>query len=670
MKTTPIHTTARVVMFSSSALAVALAAAFPALAQTTATPATLTPVIVTANGIPTRDSDATYASEVHDRAAIDVSGAASLYDYLAKNTSLNVLPGFGNKNTPSLDMRGYGVESGYQNLVVVVDGYRLNNIDMSSTYLGGVPLDSIESIEISKGTGSVAFGDGAMSGVIQIRTRARNGLSFSAITGSRGAQELNVAGGLSRDLFDLSFDATNSKQASLSSPDVTGNRDGSDNRAERLNLTLKPVTGLKLFLGGSNSNVDTRYIGPLSPAQFAADPGQNGGNTYNHQLYRSSQWRVGAEYEFSPGLIARYMHNNEDKESEFLAPNPGRYDSNYASDDLSLSYRSAKFDITGGVQRFDGERWGQAIPSWTPENRTSKDSRSMYLQGVYRIGAWSFSGGARRENVEYRYAPIAGASEDGEHKLNAWDIGANYRFNDQWAGFVNLNQAFQAPDIERFFIPPAGVFNGFINPAKSKNLTVGVNHDTSTNRLRVATFYSKLKNEIYFDPNTVPPGAFFAGVNSNIDKSHKYGFELSDRWQVFEKLALSIAYTYTRSIIDKEDSGGGMYDGNELPGVPRHGVNLGATYQPWAGGTLNLNHAWRDSSYAISNFQNDNAGRQSIYSSTSLSLRHRWKKIEGFVGIDNLFDQRNGMWTYYGTSMVYPVDFRRTARVGIKVDLF
>ena len=663
MKTTPIQMTA---------LAVALAAAFPALAQTAATPTTLTPVIVTANGIPTRDSDATYASEVHDRAAIEASGAMSLFDYLAKNTSLNAIPNFGNKNQPALDMRGYGTENGYQNLVVVVDGYRLNNIDMSPAYLGGVPIDSIESIEISKGSGSVAFGDGAMSGVIQIRTRARNGASISAMTGSRGAQDININAGLSREFFDLAVSASNSKQASLSSPDTRGHRDGSDNRAERVDLTLKPVTGLKLFLGGSNAHTDTRFVNPLSPAQFAADPGQNGSvngdPVYKQQIYESGFWRVGAEYEITPGLTARYMHNEEDKTSNYVTDGY-RYDYNYAGDDASLSYRSQSFDLAVGVQQSNGSRYSPL--GATPENTMNKDSRALYVQGRYRVGQWSLSAGARREKVDYKYDPTIGGNENSDHKLNAWDLGANYRFSEQLSGFVNLNQAFQAPDVDRFFsydfLAGTYVFNQLIDPAKSKTLTVGVNHDTLTNRLRVATFYSKLTDEIYYDP--------FAFSNSNIDKSHKYGLEVSDRWQILDKLALSVAYTYTRSIIDQEDAGAGAYDGKEIPGVPRHGVTLGANWQAWAGGSINLTHTWRDSSYAISNFSNDNSFRQSPYNSTSLSIRHRWKKIEGFVGIDNLFDQQNGVYVYRDWSAtmplaVYPVDFRRTARVGIKVDLF
>jgi iron complex outermembrane receptor protein len=648
----------RITHIHKTALAVALAAAFPALAQNNPAQATLPPVIVTANGIPTKDSDATYASEVHDRAAIEASGAASLYDFLAKNTSLNVLPGYGNKNQPLLDMRGYGSEAGSQNLVVVVDGYRLNSIDQAPAYLGGVPLDAIESIEISKGSGSVAFGDGAMSGVIQIRTRAHEGASISLATGSRGAQDINFNAGLSRELFDFSFNANNSKQASLSSADSTGNHDGSDNRAEKADLTLKPTNGLKFFLGGSNANVDTRYANPLSPEQFAADPGQSNG-IYPHQIYKSNLWRAGAEYEIVSGLTARYMHNAEDKSSytSFGGMTPYGFDSNYYSDDLSLAWRSTNFDITGGVQKFKGERL-------SAYDLTSKDNTAIYLQGVYRIDALSLSAGVRREKVEYGYAPTFGSALNGDHKLNAWDLGVNYRFNEQWSGFANLNQAFQAPDVDRFFTY-MGTFNGLIEPAKSKNFTIGANHDTTNNRLRVATFYSKLKNEIYFDP--------FVGENSNIDKSHKYGLEVSDRWQALANLSLYASYTYTQAIIDHEDSGAGAFDGKDVPGVPRNGVTLGATWQPWTDGTLNATYAWRDSAYAISNFQNDQAFRQSPYSSTSLSLRQRWKKIEGFVAVDNLFDQSNGLWVYSAytnTNNVYPVDFRRTARVGIKVDLF
>ena len=50
---------------------------------------------------------------------------------------------------------GLWSESGYQNVVISVDGQRLNNIDMSRQLIGSIDINSIERIEIAKGTGSV-----------------------------------------------------------------------------------------------------------------------------------------------------------------------------------------------------------------------------------------------------------------------------------------------------------------------------------------------------------------------------------------------------------------------------------------------------------------------------------------------------------------------------------
>ncbi|MEZ4694112.1 MAG: TonB-dependent receptor plug domain-containing protein [Aliarcobacter sp.] len=50
----------------------------------------------------------------------------------------------------------------------------MNNIDSAPQLLSSIPIDSIEKIEILKGTGSVQFGDGANAGVINIITNGIN----------------------------------------------------------------------------------------------------------------------------------------------------------------------------------------------------------------------------------------------------------------------------------------------------------------------------------------------------------------------------------------------------------------------------------------------------------------------------------------------------------------
>ncbi|MCH2391914.1 MAG: hypothetical protein MK238_05195, partial [Nitrospinales bacterium] len=54
------------------------------------------PIIVTATKIKTKDTKATYASEIYNRKDIERSGAVSLYDFLNHNTSTAVMPSYGN----------------------------------------------------------------------------------------------------------------------------------------------------------------------------------------------------------------------------------------------------------------------------------------------------------------------------------------------------------------------------------------------------------------------------------------------------------------------------------------------------------------------------------------------------------------------------------------------
>ena len=93
----------------------------------------------------------TSSKEIYTAKDINRSGSSSLFNFLSQHTSLNILPSYGNKSAPLIDIRGYGIESGYQNVVVTVDGERINNIDMSAQIIGSIPLSSIDNIEIIKG---------------------------------------------------------------------------------------------------------------------------------------------------------------------------------------------------------------------------------------------------------------------------------------------------------------------------------------------------------------------------------------------------------------------------------------------------------------------------------------------------------------------------------------
>ena len=65
---------------------------------------------------------------------------------------------------------GFG-DHASSNLLVLVSGRRVNDIDMSGIDWAQVPLQHIEKIEIIKGGGVVLYGDNANGGVINIITQ-------------------------------------------------------------------------------------------------------------------------------------------------------------------------------------------------------------------------------------------------------------------------------------------------------------------------------------------------------------------------------------------------------------------------------------------------------------------------------------------------------------------
>lgn len=631
--------------FTSLALALAAGFVTPTHAETLPEYIGET-IVVTPTRLPLVDTTAPFASEVHSRRMIEQSGASSLYDYLAQHTSLLVLPNFGNKAAPKIDMRGYGMENGYQNVVVSVDGRRLNNVDMVPQLLGATPLGDIERIEITKGSGAVLFGDGATAGTIQIITRNHDGVSAQVSTGNHGARNATLAAGLTRETVSLSASADYGRLGGTSNPDISRQRDASLNRTLQGKLEVRPIKGLTLSLDGSRSRIDTRYVGNLTLTEFEGDPTQNGGNAYTHQKFESDVWGAGIAYAFTPRWKLAARSYQEDKLSDFVSfAFKANYD--YRSSDLALEYRGDMLSLTAGVQTFEGDRIGSF-------DRTSKDNRGVFVQTQYRFGVTTLSAGARAENVDYTYAPTAGVTLNRDDTFSAWDIGVNHGVNRSLSLFANYDQAFQAPDIDRFF-DFGGIFNAFIRPSKSRTFTAGLSHVTPANRLKLAAFHAKLKDEIYFQP--------FTFINTNLDKTHKYGLELQDSWQIAPALALSINYAYTRAQIDRE--AGGAFDGKELPGVPRHGVNLGLNWRITPASTLNLTHVWRASTWAAEDFDNNNLQKQQAYQSTGLAYRYRYKNWEGFAAVDNVFEQSNGFWLR--DDVIYPVDFTRNWRFGMKV---
>src|SRR5439155_524414 len=133
------------------------------------------------------------ASSVITAEEIAHSPAQTLQEIIAQTPGVQLTSLFGGVNGAgtSVDIRGFGAFA-TANTLVLINGRRLNDIDMAGVDLSTIPLNSIERIEITRGnSGAVLYGDNAIGGVINIVTKTGTGGPPAALRVEGGAGSFN-----------------------------------------------------------------------------------------------------------------------------------------------------------------------------------------------------------------------------------------------------------------------------------------------------------------------------------------------------------------------------------------------------------------------------------------------------------------------------------------------
>ena len=614
-------------------------------------------ITVNSSSIKTDEKKATFSTEIYTKEDIQNSKSKDVYDFLSSQTSVNVAPNYGNTFSQKIDLRGYGIGDGYQNVVVLVNGRRLNNIDMSSQLLSSIPLESVEKIEILKGTGSVSYGDGANAGVINIITNGKNDNYIKSYAGNNGTKNGTLSFGHNFDKVIINgyIDNTSTDGTRV---DTNNDKDENYNKNKSFNIIYFPTDDLELNLTRNYSNMNIKYAGKLTLDEYKNNP--NKANSFTEQYFRSYVTSTGAKYNINNNLSIDVDYNDENKLSKYSSGWTSSYD--YKSFGSKLNYNYQDLKIVFGIDGFNGDRIGSS-------DITNKNNKAAFLLGEYNLSDdLKVSSGIRRENVEYKYEPDNSDTLKDDNYLNAYDLGLNYQLDENSSLFANYNKSFQAPDIDRFFASTwvnnggnwtsTTSFNGFIEPANVNNYTVGYNNIQKDNKLKISLFRADLKNEIYYYK------AGFVNRNTNIDESHKYGLELFDKYLINDNLYTSANYSYIIAKIDEENEGNGSYNGKNLPGVSKHNITVNLGYDINNINTV-LSHTYRNSTYAANDFGNNFNQKQEAYNSTDLGTSYTYQNLELFAKIQNLLNEDNGLWIK--DDNIYPINFERTYYAGMKV---
>ena len=634
---------------------------------------TLNPTNLSSNYFNEDDTSAPFASEVYTQDDIKNSKASNVYDFLSQNTSLSLAPSSGNRFSKKISARGYGLTIGSHNLVVTINGRRLNNIDTSGPEIAGININDIEKIEITKGSGSVMYGDSAMAGAIHFYTKKNLDTKISTTMGNYGLVQTSVSVGINEDKIDVNLSLDNLKHGGYHVAGPDGNKDKGKQTKSNIGATYTTDNGMEISLDISKNNSDTRYPSYLTDAQFLADPTQNGtGNNYTFREAESSTTNLKIKRKWGDNFEFTTNRSAIDRESQntywYSTGTVDKYKYDYKSNDYLLTYTNENIKVNSGVTTFDGAR-NIISTSATSRNTTSKENLGVFSQLQYFSDDSVFTVGARKEKVDYKYSPESGTALSGEYDLNAFDIGINTTLSPNTTIFTNYNHAFQAPLIDRFFVaatwPATGqVFNGFVRPSKSRTFNVGLNHLTDSSKTKLTLYRSNIKDEMFLCKSNAASDCGAFGNNLNLDKSHKQGIELQNKYIISPKWSTDVNYAYTIAKIDEDDKGSGALNGKTNPMTSKHNISASVLYSINDKANLTLTQKYRSKAFAEEDYANAFTKKQEVYNSTNFNFSYNANDdLSLTFDVENLF--KNSYGTRLRDDVIYPGNSTRNIKAGL-----
>lgn len=600
-------------------LCIGLAGLSSALAQSQAA---LEPVVVTGTRFSDDPGHLPFGVSVLTAQDIRRSGASTVNEAIMRLLGVPGRLDLYGGGEYALDLRGFGSTSD-NNMVIVVDGLRLSEGDLGGTRLGGIPIDTVERIEVLRGSGAVLYGEGATGGVVIVTTKAgrgverRNTARLYAAAGSDATRELR--GGATVVGGDFSLDLAANRRLS------DGHRDNSESAVRGASVAGQwAADGLRLVLRHGEDRLQGGLPGPLSLAQYNSDPSQTANpndwaaiinRRSSVQLdWRSTDWDIG----FDAGQRSKQLRSL----STYFG-SASRYDYDIDADQVAARARfnstlaGLRNSVAGG---FDFSRWEREVAG-TYGSSARQRNHAVYLKDDLTLtGGTRLSAGMRHEALHKTHSAVAQAMDDTMH---AWELGVVQPLSQQWQVYGRLGRSFRLANADEFSYTSGTP----LRPQTSRDLEVGARWKNRHDHADLRLYRSSLHDEIGFD--TGANGGW--GANVNFEPTRRQGVELEAGHALTSTLDLrgTVAWREAKFV-------SGSYAGLDIPLVNAVSSSLGAQWQALPGHRLGAHVVYASSRHP------DLANSCSMPSVTTLDLRWAWELpiLELSLAVANATDRK------------------------------
>lgn len=602
-----------------AALPLALAAAFPSFAQTQ-----LREVVVTATRFPESAASLPFGVGVITAEDIEAAGVNSVPDAVMKLLGVPGRLDISGGNNYTLDLRGFGVTAD-SNQVVIVDGLRLNEADLSSAGLAAIPIESVHRIEVLRGTGAVLYGEGATGGVIVVTTKAGAGVKrvnsaqLYGAAGSNGLQDLRASAVLASGGFSLDVSADDRRS--------DGHRENFASVSEGLAVSGQWSNDwLRLGVRAGRNSLDSGLPGALTAAQYAADPHQASFTT-DHGSSKNRNAGFFAEASMGDWLLAADL-NHRSKEIVSV------YSGSAYGYDVDASNYSVRARLNGKlgssdnvfVIGYDDASWDRTS-AFTPVGTVARaNSSAFYVKDDLTISSTStrLSVGWRTEEIKKSEGSSATDLNDRQH---AWDVGVSQPVMKDITIYGRVGSSYRLANVDEFSFTTPGVP---LKAQTSRDVELGARWNLVHGQVEFRWYRNALQNEIGFDPAATGPFGPF-GANINFDPTQRQGLEIEVKQELNPTLDLSL-----NAALREAKFTAGVYVGNDLALVPKQTLAVRADWRPAPGHTVDGGLKW----VAEQNPDFANACKMPSYTTVDLRYAYQFGKAEFAVGVENLTDAK------------------------------
>jgi vitamin B12 transporter len=497
--------TKRVSIARLAALPLALAAAFPVLAQTTSSLAAnvaLKDVVVTSNRVPTPLNDVLADVTVIDRATLDLAGQSSLRDLLGQQPGVQYSTTGGYRSTTSIFLRG----ASNSQALILVDGVRVGSATAGGAALENIPVERIERIEILRGAASALYGPDAVGGVIQIFTREPTGtpqFTANAGVGSDGQRQAGASVRGSSGTIGYSLGLSTERASGISvlttPANFSYNPDNDSFSAHSLNakLTAKLSNEHSLTLSLLDSHTDYQFDGtpfpnPLNLTALTTDAWSRI-NLRNVNLKWDAQWTP----QWKSTLLLGSSH--DESVSDYYRYSDGALGGNsYFNTRRNQATWQNDFAFGRDVLSFMLETRSEAVDSSTLYTVSSRDIHSALLSYALNRADWN--------------ALVVVRNDDNSQfgSFNNWSLSGGYRLSANLRAIASVGTSFQAPTFNQLYYPGFGTPT--LTPQRNRSSELGLKYALDALSFSAVVYDNEVKGFIVPSTNVQSALAKLQGV--------------------------------------------------------------------------------------------------------------------------------------------------------------